>query len=214
MFTGIIEDIGTLAAIRHSGKTAQLLIQTALPPNEFALGDSIAVNGACLTIENISGNLLTCHCLAETLAKTNLGQKSKGDALNLERALKVGGRLGGHFVTGHIDFTAPILFAGVREEDFEIQVKIPAGQELFFVEKGSVALDGVSLTIARLHNDSFTVCIIPHTAKMTTLFQRKAGDSLNIETDILGKYILRATTLPSQADTDKRLLQKLQEFGF
>ena len=214
MFTGIIEDIGTLSSIRHTGKTARLHIQTALPQNEFCLGDSLAVNGACLTIEEITSGGVTCHCLAETLAKTNLGQKVKGDALNLERALKVGGRLGGHFVTGHVDFTAQILFAGVRDEDLELQVQIPEGQEAFFVEKGSVALDGVSLTIARIQKDSFTVCMIPHTAKMTTLSQRKAGDLLNVETDILGKYILRSACLASQDDNDKRLLEKLQKFGF
>jgi riboflavin synthase len=190
MFTGLIEDIGRLAGIERHGKSAKLSVESALPLKEIAVGDSIAVNGACLTVESAFAHTIRFHTLAETLARTNLGLAAKGAPLNLERALCLGSRLGGHIVTGHVDFCTEVVSAGRRGDDFELELAIPDGQEPYFVEKGSVALNGVSLTLAGVEHKSFKVCLIPLTRAKTNLDSLRAGDKVNVETDILGKYVV------------------------
>jgi riboflavin synthase len=198
MFTGLIEDIGKLVGLERHGKAAKLSVGTTLPLTEIAVGDSIAVNGACLTVESAAAGVIHFHTLAETLSRTNLGLASKGTPLNLERALCVGSRLGGHIVTGHVDYCAEVLSAGRKGDDFELEITIPEGQQSFFVEKGSVAVNGVSLTIAGVKNDRFKVCLIPLTQSKTNLDVLKPSAKVNIETDILGKYVVGMLHAPDK----------------
>ena len=190
MFTGLIEDIGKLVDLERHGKAAKLSVSTTLPLAEIAVGDSIAVNGTCLTVESTTAGIIHFHTLAETLSRTNLGFASKGTPLNLERALCLGSRLGGHIVTGHVDFCLEVLAAGRKGDDFELEIAIPEGQQNYFVEKGSVAVNGVSLTIADVTQNRFKVCLIPLTRAKTNLDSLKLGDKVNVETDILGKYVV------------------------
>ena len=198
MFTGLIEDIGKLVGLERHGKAAKLSVSSTLPLAEIAIGDSIAVNGACLTVESAGAGVIHFHTLAETLSRTNLGFASKGTPLNLERALCLGSRLGGHIVTGHVDFCAEVLSAGRKGDDFELEIAIPDGQQSYFVEKGSVAVNGVSLTIADVTPNRFKVCLIPLTRAKTNLDSLKPGDKVNVETDILGKYVVGMLHAPEK----------------
>ena len=192
MFTGIIEDMGELVSLERKGRSAKVMVRSGLPLDEIEIGESIAVNGACLTVEKVSAGTIRFHALAETLSKTNLGGLRAGEHVNLERAMKLGGRLGGHIVTGHVDFCAKVLSAGKKGDDYELRIGFPTDQRDFFAPKGSVAVNGVSLTIASLADDSFTVCLIPVTRNATNLNALSAGSLVNIETDILGKYVVGA----------------------
>ena len=192
MFTGIIEDAGELVSLERKGRTAKVTVRTGLPLSEIEIGESIAVNGACLTVEKVSAGNIHFHALAETLSRTNLGGLRNGDCVNLERAMKLGGRLGGHIVTGHVDFCSKVLSAGPNGDDYELRIAFPHEQRDYFAPKGSVAVNGVSLTIASLADDSFTVCLIPVTRNATNLNSLSVGSLVNIETDILGKYVVGA----------------------
>lgn len=194
MFTGLIEDVGRLQRLERQGSSAKLAVTTALPCEEIALGDSVAVNGVCLTVTAIAAPVLTFDVSPETLDKSGLGRLSTSAPVNLERALQLSDRLGGHIVTGHIDCTATV--SSRREESGNIifTFKLPAENCRYIIAKGSVAIDGISLTVNSVTVDSFSVNIIPHTAGMTTLKDRKAGDTVNIETDIIGKYVERLLT--------------------
>lgn len=211
MFTGLIEDVGTLAAIEHNGRTAKVHVKTGLDTSKIKLGDSIAVNGACLTVEAKHGDTIVFHALAETLSRTNLGQATPGARLNLEQAMMLGGRLGGHIVTGHVDYCGKVASIGIEKDDFEVKITIPKGQRRFFAEKGSVAVNGVSLTIAALSENSFTVCLIPVTRSHTNLDFLKKDSTVNIETDILGKYV--ANMLAPEAG-DNITMDTLIKAGF
>lgn len=189
MFTGLIEEIGTLQKVVKSRLSALLNIKAEKVLNELKEGDSIAVNGACLTVTGLSGDSFTVDVMAETLYKTNLGELRAGSQVNLERALKTGERLNGHFVTGHVDATGTVLSRRERGIASDIWISIPEEMDRYFIPQGSVAVDGVSLTVAELSPDAFMVSLIPHTQKMTTLGSKKAGDKVNIEADVLGKYI-------------------------
>ena len=190
MFTGLIEDIGTLVSLEKKGRTAKVTVRAGLPLDEIAIGESIAVNGVCLTVEEIASGTIRFHALAETLSRTNLGSIRNDGQVNLERAMKVGGRLGGHIVTGHVDFCGKVLSAGRNGDDYELRIAFPPEQRDYIVPKGSVAINGVSLTIASLAEDSFTVCLIPVTRDETNLASLSVGSLVNIETDILGKYVV------------------------
>lgn len=185
MFTGIIEEVGH---IRQMGG-GQLAIDCQKVVGDVALGDSIAVNGVCLTVTSFDKNHFTADVMPETIRRTSLAELKKGSPVNLERALTLSSRLGGHIVSGHIDGTGEIL--SFKEEGNAILMKIAAGSELlrYIVEKGSVALDGISLTVAAVTNKDFTVSLIPHTREVTNLGSKKAGSTINIETDVLGKYV-------------------------
>ena len=211
MFTGLIEDVGSLVECRRLGKTAKLSVRTALPEAELAIGDSIAVNGACLTIESFGGGIVHFHCLAETLSRTNLGSVSRGGRLNLERALRLGDRLGGHIVSGHVDFCGKVLVAGRQGDDFALEISFPDEHRPCIVEKGSIAVNGVSLTIAAVERNAFRLALIPVTLGKTNLGDLAAGDSVNIETDILGKYVAANLAIGKKSEIT---MQTLLEAGF
>lgn len=188
MFTGIIEEIGNVEQIAGGVKSCSVTIRAEKIFDDLKPGDSVAVNGVCLTAARINPPEFTADVMAETMRRTNLGKLVKGSNVNLERAVKLGGRLGGHIVLGHIDGCGTVLNM-IREEN-AVWVTIGADSDIikYIVQKGSVALDGISLTVADIKTDRFSVSIIPHTAQETTLLKRKTGDKINIECDIIGKY--------------------------
>lgn len=192
MFTGLIEDVGEMCSVERKGKSGRVSVRTCLDVSSIKVGDSISVNGACLTVEKCEKGMIHFHCLAETLARTNLGKIPHGSKLNLEQAMMLGGRMGGHIVTGHVDFCSKVISAGMNGDDFELVIEIPEEQSEFFVMKGSVAINGVSLTIAGLESGSLKVCLIPVTKAKTNLEALRPGDFVNVESDILGKYVLGA----------------------
>ncbi|MCB2228459.1 MAG: riboflavin synthase [Desulfarculaceae bacterium] len=191
MFTGLVEGTGTLGRISPSGPDSVLSISPPWPVGETVLGESIAINGACLTVTRITGEGFTVDVSAETLSRTTLGKMRPGAKVNLERAMQLGDRLGGHLVSGHIDCVGAIA---KREEvggSTRFEVTIPPEHLRLMVEKGSVAVDGISLTVNWVGPDRFGLNIIPHTMSATTLNLAKQGDSVNIETDLIGKYVAR-----------------------
>jgi riboflavin synthase len=189
LFTGIVEELGEILGRQHYKDSIALIIKGKNVLDDLQEGDSIAVNGVCLTVTQISTAAFYADVMPETLRKTNLYELKAGEKVNLERALPVGGRLGGHFVSGHIDGTGTII-EEKREGNAQIK-RISAGNPItrYLVAKGSVAVDGVSLTVVDVDKNSFSVSLIPHTAKHTTLGYKKCGDKVNLEADILGKYV-------------------------
>jgi riboflavin synthase len=212
MFTGLIEDTGRVANLVRRGESGIITIETSLPIQEIAIGDSIAVNGACLTVTDKGGNRLTFDVSPESFSRTTLGKLNVGNRVNLERALKMGDRLGGHIVTGHIDCNGRLSRSELRSGNHQLQFTIPAEHARYVVEKGSVAIDGISLTVNAVTRDSFSVNIIPLTFSATTLNQLRSGDTVNIETDIIGKYIERLTS-PWKAESGLSI-KTLAENGF
>lgn len=189
MFTGIIEEKGSIKNITHGAKSAVLYIKADKIMSDVKIGDSVAVNGVCLTATGIMADGFTADVMAETLRRSSLGTLKAGDKVNLERAMSAYGRFGGHIVSGHIDGTGTIK--EYKREDNAIWVTIACGRNLlkYIVEKGSIAIDGISLTVAVVSDSYFKVSIIPHTAAETTLIDKKPGDSVNLENDIVGKYV-------------------------
>ena len=192
MVTGLIEEKGRVLTPPRNGK---LSLAASKVTEGLALGDSIAVNGVCLTVSAFSGQRFTADVMPETLHRSNLGELRTGSLVNLERALPATGRFGGHFVSGHIDGVGSLL--SVRPEGNALIFSIRAAPELLrgIVEKGSVAIDGISLTVVEVTETLFSVSVIPHTAAVTTLSGKRPGDRLNLETDMIGKYVLRALSL-------------------
>ncbi len=191
MFTGIIEEIGTIYAIAMGEKSAVLTIEASVVLQGSKIGDSIAVNGVCLTVTSIRNGQFTADVMAETLRRSSLGSLHRGSKVNLERAMAADGRFGGHMVAGHIDGTGTIL--SMKREDNAVWVEIGTSEKIlrYIIEKGSIAIDGISLTVARLTPKSFSVSVIPHTGEETTLLKKKAGDIVNLENDLIGKYVER-----------------------
>ncbi len=191
MFSGIVEECGTVDRRRDRANLSVLTIRTHRVYRGTSVGDSVSVNGVCLTVTAREGACLSFDVMKETLDVTTLGGARRGDPVNLERALRVNGRLGGHVVTGHVDGTA-VLERISRDADYvAFRVRAPRRLRRYLVEKGSVCLDGVSLTVGPVVGERFTVYLIPHTLKITSLGRRRPGDRMNIETDILAKYVLR-----------------------
>ena len=206
MFTGLVEDIGKVKGLTVSSKGAKLSVESNL--RDVKLGDSVSVNGACLTVVNIKGSVLTFDLSPETLRRTNLGKLRTGDYVNLERALRVGDRLGGHIVQGHVDFTAPIKSFNFLGEHYELVIRIPEEWRIYVVEKGSIAIDGISLTVNYVKGENVFINIIPHTYKSTNLQFRRVGDLVNVETDIFGKYVVNYfKNLKEKEDTLKEFLE-------
>ncbi|MEA2013286.1 MAG: riboflavin synthase [Verrucomicrobiota bacterium] len=213
MFTGLIENTGFLESREKTGNSGRLTVKSFLSNNTIALGDSIAVNGVCLTVDEKKENTLIFHTLAETLDRTNLGQILLGASLNLERAVSLKDRLGGHLVTGHIDTTSKILDISFQDNEYIIELELPKEYKKHFVEKGSVAIDGISLTVAKLLETSFAVHIIPHTWQKTALNEKEKGACLNIETDIIGKYVIRQLEF-TKSNSSTLTMETLSQAGF
>jgi riboflavin synthase len=189
MFTGIIEETGIIKAIKRGERSSQLTIEAKLVIEGLKVGDSISANGACLTVTRFGSDYFMVDVMPETILQTNFSALKQGSTVNLERALKLIDRVGGHLVSGHIDGTGKILHRWV--EDNAVGFKISAEGTIlrYIVDKGSVAIDGISLTITKVDPDAFSVSIIPHTLGVTTLLHKKAGDTVNIECDIIAKYV-------------------------
>ncbi len=211
MFTGIIEDLGKVSRISRQGAAMKLEISTAMPAAEIALGDSVAVNGVCQTVEGMQEGSLVFHVLSETLQKTNLGELRPGSEVNLESALRFGGKLGGHLLSGHVDCCASVLEIGERAGDIAISIARPK-EDFPLVPKGSIAINGVSLTVAELSPEAVLVCIIPHTWQHTNLRLLKNGSQVNLEADMIGKYV-QSLTAPYISKPEVSL-DKLRQAGF
>lgn len=189
MFTGIIEEIGEIAAVKRGAKSCELSVRGDVIFSDLKIGDSVAVNGVCLTAAAIDGNVFTVDVMPETMHRSGLGALQKGSKVNLERAMSANGRFGGHIVAGHVDGMG--FICSLKNEDNAVWVTITAEDSVmkYVVEKGSIAIDGISLTVAKVFSDAFSVSIIPHTGSETTLLSRKIGDRVNLECDIIGKYV-------------------------
>ncbi|MGN0714778.1 MAG: riboflavin synthase [Anaerovoracaceae bacterium] len=217
MFTGIIEEIGIIQAVQHGPASSLLTIQAEKVLEGVKDGDSIAVNGVCLTVTSYGSSYFTADVMHETLNRSSLGNLSQGSPVNLERAMAAGGRFGGHIVSGHIDGTGTI--SKIRQDDIAVWYTISASPSIlrYIIEKGSIAIDGISLTVAAVTSMDFSVSIIPHTAAQTTLSQRKAGDIVNLENDIIGKYVEKllqpAETQPKK-ETSSITMDFIEKYGF
>ena len=202
MFTGIIEEAGVVQAIQPANKSIQLTIEAGPLARGLKLGDSVAVNGCCLTVVNLRTHgrrkRLQFDLLRETWFVTNLQFVREGSRVNLERPLRAGGRLDGHFVTGHVDGLGRISGWEQVGKDWRLDVKAPSDVMRFIVHKGSIAVDGISLTVASVRKNGFRIWIIPHTYAVTALCERKVGDAVNLEADILGKYVAKFLTSPNR----------------
>ncbi len=193
MFTGIIKELGTLASIEkraHRGSDSRIIVRLDRSPRGVKIGDSIAINGACLTVIKASGRDLEFDVIGETMRRTNLGSLGQGSLLNIERSLKAGERMDGHFVLGHIDGVGVVSGIKRLKDQVDIYVTLPRELLRYVVPKGSIAIEGISLTVVSKEGGKVLVSIIPHTIKATNLGSKKIGDIVNIETDILGKYVL------------------------
>lgn len=220
MFTGIIEGFGTISGIKPSGQSRRMAINADYELDNTKIGDSIAVNGACLTVVSFSGKRFEVDLSPETVAKTTLGKAKIGDRLNLERALCISDRIDGHLVSGHIDGIGTIKSRKTEENAIIITFNIPESVSYYIIKKGSVAVDGISLTVNECDHESFQVSIIPHTAKLTTLGFKKISDSVNVETDMIGKYVERFVTQTKASGNEKETekssvdMQLLARTGF
>jgi len=217
MFTGLVEEVGTVKEVRPAGNAIHLTIGSSVVLEGVALGDSIACNGICLTVTHFNANSFTVDAVPETMRKTTLHELKAGAPINLERAMAMGQRFGGHIVSGHVDGVGRIVSIG--EEDIAKVVRIAAPPEVlrYVVEKGSITIDGVSLTVMDVDSDSFRVTVIPHTWQITVLRHRRVGSQVNLECDIIGKYVekLLGPHLPGQTRGKSSVsLDFLRQNGF
>lgn len=189
MFTGIVEEIGTVDTIKKGTESAVIFLRCKTVLEGTKIGDSIAVNGVCLTVTNMSEHGFQADVMAETVNRSSLGKLGKGSRVNLERAMAAGGRFGGHMVAGHIDGTGVVK--AIKKDETAVWYTISASDDIlrYIVEKGSIAIDGISLTVATVTNQDFSVSVIPHTQGETNLVDRQKGDIVNLECDIIGKYV-------------------------
>lgn len=206
MFTGIIEEMGVLKDSVKGNESVHLTIQAEKVLENTQIGDSIATNGVCLTVVKMTDDSMTVDVMHETLKNTNLGLLSKGDSLNLERALMPSSRMGGHFVSGHVDGVG--IIESIRDDGIakRLKIKVPEALTKAMIEKGSIAVDGISLTLVGVHQDAFEISLIPHTQDVTTLLKKSVGDTVNIETDMIGKYLEKM--LQGKKDVTKSDLRK------
>lgn len=216
MFTGIIEEVGTVRRVLSGGTAGEISIRAATVLEGTHIGDSIAVNGVCLTVTGMTGDGFTADVMPETLRRTNLGRLNSDSRVNLERAMAAGGRFGGHIVSGHIDGVGTIR--SMRREENAVWVTIAAPTPILrlIVEKGSIAIDGVSLTVAEVTSETFSVSIIPHTGAQTILLSKRPGEQVNLENDVVGKYVQRLLE-PYQTETPKSggiTEEFLMQYGF
>jgi len=215
MFTGLIEEVGKIQAVTRNEKSSKVTIRASKILEDIKLGDSISTNGVCLTVTEIGTTYFISDVMAETMRRSNLKNLKPGASINLERALRLGDRLGGHMVSGHIDGTG--IITNFQKEDNAVWITIKVSETLgkYIVEKGSIAMDGVSLTVAYVDNHIFKVSIIPHTKTATTLLQKKVGDEINLECDVVGKYIENFLAVQSKAAAKSHIdINFLGENGF
>ena len=218
MFTGIVEEAGTIKKLMISGNSGQVAVRAKKVLEGTRIGDSIAVNGICLTVTSLQVDGFTADVMAETVRRSSLAECSTGDEVNLERAMAANGRFGGHIVSGHIDGTGVIT--SYRREENAVWVAIETVPEILnlIVEKGSICIDGISLTVAKVGNTDFQVSVIPHTGEETTLLKKKPGSRVNLENDIVGKYIQKLMGLePAIKDNNQSsgiTKEFLEEYGF
>ncbi|MGN0580144.1 MAG: riboflavin synthase [Ruminococcus sp.] len=216
MFTGIIEETGTVRTVRRGAVTSFIEVEAEKIFSDLHIGDSVAVNGVCLTVTEMGGGTFRADVMNETLKRSSLGSLSLGSRVNLERAMAADGRFGGHIVSGHIDGTGTI--SDIKRDGIAIWYTVAATPEImrYIVEKGSIAIDGISLTVAGRTDSSFSVSVIPHTAEQTILSQKKNGDIVNLENDIIGKYVERliGTKDASDGAESKITAQFLARHGF
>jgi riboflavin synthase len=203
MFTGIIEGLGTIGAIRPAGHGKRLTIEADYALDQTKIGDSIAVNGACLTVVKISGSTFEVDLSPETLSTSTFDKAKQGDRLNLERAMRLSDRIDGHLVLGHVDGIGIIEQQHKLGNAIGVSIAVPAAVSRYMIHKGSVAVDGISLTINALTPKSFTVSIIPHTGRLTTIGMKQKGQPVNIETDMIGKYVERFVQGELMTDSEK-----------
>ena len=209
MFTGLVEEVGYINAIYRRGRMLNFTIDVSASLDDMNIGDSVAVNGACLTVTEIGNSSFTVQAVEETLMRTTLENLKKGDPVNLERALCLGDRLGGHLVQGHIDGTGRIVARKGNADNVIISIAPKHDLERYIVEKGSIAIDGISLTVTYAKTGEFGVSIIPHTLKATTLGKARIGDHVNIETDIIAKYVEKLMNVKGSLTIDR-----LHNLGF
>ena len=216
IFTGIIEELGVVKSIAINGASGCITIKAKKVLEGTQLGDSIAVNGTCLTVTSINSDGFSADVMAETVRRTSLSQVGKGDLVNLERAMILNGRFGGHIVSGHIDGTGTITKYTKEENAIWVTIKAPDEILDLIVEKGSICIDGISLTVATVSDRDFQVSIIPHTAKDTTLIHKKIGSLVNLENDIVGKYIKKLMENKQEEQAKKAsglTMEMLEEYG-
>lgn len=217
MFTGIVEEKGKVSHMQLGGESGVIAVKARKVLEGTKIGDSIAVNGVCLTVTSLQHDGFTADVMAETIRRSSLGSCKAGSQVNLERAMAANGRFGGHIVSGHIDGTG-VIKSMIREEN-AIWVRIETSKDILhlIVEKGSICIDGISLTVAKLDESSFAVSVIPHTREETTLLGKNAGDIVNLENDVIGKYVERLlgikTSKPEKQES-KITMEFLETFGF
>lgn len=212
MFTGLIQQIGKLARKETAGNAFRLFISGPEWERPLTMGESIAVNGVCLTISRITGREFACDVLRETIIRSNLGAKQPGASLNLERALRLGDALGGHLISGHVEGLGKLVSRTASGADWILEFSCAAGLLRQIVAKGSIACDGISLTVAELGERSFSVNVIPFTWQNTTLRRLREGDTVNLETDLIGKYVIRR--IEQEKEGGKITLALLRNAGF
>ncbi len=215
MFTGIVEEMGKIRHVALAGSSGQIAVQARKVLEGTKIGDSIAVNGVCLTVTSLQPDGFTADIMAETCRRSNLGQGRQGEFVNLERAMAADGRFGGHIVSGHIDGTG-VIRASKREEN-AVWITIGTKEDILrlIVEKGSVAIDGISLTVAKVEAGQFQVSVIPHTGEETTLLHKAVGAQVNLENDVVGKYVekLLGIAHPEKTEESGLTMEFLREYG-
>ena len=216
MFTGIVEEMGKIVRVEKGAKSSRLTVSGDKIFSDLKLGDSVATNGVCLTVTSFSKGIFTADVMNETLKRSTLGELRQGSMVNLERAMIANGRFGGHIVSGHIDGTGVIT--KIEQDDIAVWYTIRADRKImkYIIEKGSVAIDGISLTIAKVTDNDFSVSLIPHTAKETVLGYKKTGDTVNLENDVVGKYIEHFLSFKEEPETKSSGITKefLLKAGF
>ena len=218
MFTGLVEGIGGVKEIQRVREDMRLIIQPQFDMSDSREGDSISVNGVCLSIAGIQGGAFSMDVSGETMSRSTMGQLKPGDEVNLERALRLGDRLGGHLVSGHVDGVGKILKKEQKERSWLLRVGIDEALARYTIEKGSIAVEGISLTINDCQDTYFEVNIIPHTAQETTILKKRVGDLVNIETDMIGKYVekfFQQQSVPAEEKRSSRINEEmLRKHGF
>ncbi len=217
MFTGLVEGIGVIKRIDLKGVDRRIYVQPGFDMDGVEIGESISVDGACLTVTEWDGSMFSADVSAETLSRTTLGSKKIGDKVNLERALRVGDRLGGHVVLGHVDCVGTLKRRYTEGSSIRLVFEIPEKLTKYIIEKGSIAINGVSLTVNSVKSNTFDINIIPHTAEITTIGALRAGDKVNIEVDVIGKYVekMLGSWKESNVSENTSITQEmLKKYGF